>query len=87
MSEIVSQSIVNPSLPSELGEAECALLRGDAIGNTTYTNRWILNTLLKITQVSYGLQFLFFVKIIDKVNRKCKLVLVIKEHPIQTFLH
>ncbi|XP_042223064.1 uncharacterized protein LOC121867264 [Homarus americanus] len=44
------ESLVNPSLPSELGEAECAVLRGDAIGNTAYTHRWVLNTLLTITQ-------------------------------------
>ncbi|XP_042858591.1 uncharacterized protein LOC122244679 isoform X2 [Penaeus japonicus] len=44
------ESLVNPPPPSELGEAESAVLRGDAIGNTTYTHRWVLNTLLTITK-------------------------------------
>ncbi|XP_045583596.1 uncharacterized protein [Procambarus clarkii] len=48
--DISEESSVNPSLPPELEESECAVLRGDAIGNTTYTHRWVLNTLLKITQ-------------------------------------
>ncbi|KAK7074558.1 hypothetical protein SK128_000920 [Halocaridina rubra] len=44
------ESLVNPPPPAELGEEECALLRGDAIGSTAYTQRWVLNTLLVITQ-------------------------------------
>lgn len=44
------ESLVNPPPPAELGEDVCAMLRGDAIGNTAYTQRWVLNTLLVITQ-------------------------------------
>ncbi|XP_063609924.1 uncharacterized protein LOC134783853 [Penaeus indicus] len=44
------ESLVNPPPPSELGEAESAVLRGDAIGDTAYTQRWVLNTLLTITK-------------------------------------
>ncbi|XP_050726995.1 uncharacterized protein LOC127003947 isoform X2 [Eriocheir sinensis] len=48
--KLVMDSLVNPPLPAELGEAECAVLRGDAIGSTAYTHRWVLNTLLTITE-------------------------------------
>ncbi|XP_045109511.1 uncharacterized protein LOC123503642 isoform X2 [Portunus trituberculatus] len=48
--KLVMESLVNPPLPDELGEAECAILRGDAIGSTTYTHRWVLHTLLTITE-------------------------------------
>ncbi|KAK4305816.1 hypothetical protein Pmani_022310 [Petrolisthes manimaculis] len=44
------ECVVNPPVPSELGEAECAMLRGDAIGTTAYTHRWVLNTLLTVTK-------------------------------------
>ncbi|KAK8380910.1 hypothetical protein O3P69_008080 [Scylla paramamosain] len=48
--KLAMESLVNPPLPDELGEAECAILRGDAIGSTTYTHRWVLHTLLTITE-------------------------------------
>lgn len=48
--KLVMESLVNPPLPDELEEAECAILRGDAIGSTTYTHRWVLHTLLTITE-------------------------------------
>ncbi|XP_071512489.1 uncharacterized protein [Panulirus ornatus] len=63
------EDTVNPSLPFELDEAECALLRGDAIGSTTYTHRWILNTLLTITQALP--QYLRNEKTTEDITSKC----------------
>lgn len=73
-SEDISQNdspecLVNPSLPSELCEAECVVLRGDAIGNTAYTHRWVLNTLLKITQALP--HYLTTEKTIEDTVRNC----------------
>lgn len=42
--------VVNPCPPDDLEKEESEMLRGDAVGNTAYTHRWVLNTLITITQ-------------------------------------
>lgn len=43
-------AVVNPCPPDDMEKEESEVLRGDAIGNTAYTHRWVLNTLITITQ-------------------------------------
>ena len=44
-------SHVNPTAPEFLDLKDNELLRGDAIGDTAYTHRWVLTCLLNITKV------------------------------------
>ena len=47
-----SESVyVNPTAPDTLDEEDGELLRGDAIGDTAYTHRWVLSCLLTIVKV------------------------------------
>jgi hypothetical protein len=40
----------NPSLPVEM-EDDANKMRGDAIGNTLYSERWVIKVLMKLTKV------------------------------------
>lgn len=49
---------VEPTEPSvvvleaeEIGESEIEKLKGDTVGNTVYSGKWIINTLLSISKV------------------------------------
>ena len=41
----------NPSLPLELNDAEAEGIKGDSIGDTMYSERFVLSTLLRLTKL------------------------------------
>ena len=45
----------NPSLPIEM-EDVATRMRGDAIGNTLYSECWVIKVLMKLAKVSNALQ-------------------------------
>lgn len=44
----------NPSLPTELDDAEAEGIKGDSIGDTLYSERFVLTTILKLIQSKHG---------------------------------
>lgn len=47
----MGDSAFNPSLPAELNDAEAVGIKGDSIGDTLYSERFVLSTLLKLTKL------------------------------------
>lgn len=45
-----TDTLYNPSLPSELNDDEAEGIKGDSIGDTLYSERFVLSTLLKLTK-------------------------------------
>ncbi|XP_075231884.1 uncharacterized protein LOC142330488 [Lycorma delicatula] len=49
--DVASEDVSNPQLPSDLvGQTD--LLKGDAIGNTLYSERFVLKTLMTLSQIA-----------------------------------
>lgn len=45
-----SETAYNPCLPVELNDTEAEVIKGDSIGDTLYSERFVLATIIKLTE-------------------------------------